>query len=77
MENPWANLPSSPPFVGPADADILSRLGPRLQGKFALQLDLLPQHWTGNVNTAEILMLALNPGYSEQDHVKLRNPEAW
>ena len=73
--NPWLTLPLSPPFVAPIDAPVLNRLSRHLQGRFELQLDLLPQPWTGNVNTAEILMLALNPGYSEQDRTDLRNPD--
>jgi len=75
MQNPWLDLPSVPPFVAPGDAPQLSRLGSRLRGPFELRLDLLPQPWTGNVNTAEVFLLALNPGFSEIDYSDLRNPD--
>ena len=71
--NPWVDLPTSPPFVAPLDAPLLSGVSSRLQGRFALQLDLLPQPWTGSIHTAEVLMLALNPGFSEIDRVELKD----
>lgn len=75
MENPWRELPDTPPFVAPADAAQIARLAPRLRGPYELKLDLLPQPWTGNVNTAEVFMLALNPGFAEVDHQDLQNPD--
>ena len=73
MTNPWLNLPESAPYVAPDDAEMLERLSLRLRGPFAMQLDLLPQPWTGDIKRAEILMLALNPGYAEADREELRN----
>lgn len=71
--NPWLDLPEAVPYVVREDAEVLKRLGPRLCGPYALQLDLLPQPWTGHIEKAEILMLALNPGYAEADREELRN----
>jgi len=73
--NPWLDLPSSPPFVAPIDAEPLARLRRLLQGKYELKLDLLPQPWTGSVHTAEVFMLALNPGFSPDDSTELRNED--
>ncbi len=73
--NPWDNLSASPPFAAPVDVPLLNSLSSRLQGRFALQFDLLPQPWTGNFQTAEVFLLALNPGFNEDDHVELRNPD--
>src|SRR5689334_18116030 len=71
--NPWLALPESAPYVAPDDGETLRRFSPRLRGPFALQLDLLPQPWTGDIERAEILMLALNPGYAEADREDLRD----
>ena len=75
MENPWRELPDTPPFVAPADAAQIARLSPRLRGPYELKLDLLPQPWTANVNTAEVILMALNPGFSEVDDVDLKNSD--
>lgn len=73
--NPWLSLPEQAPYVVSDDADVLKRMSPRLRGPYALQLDLLPQPWTGHVENAEIVMLALNPGYAQSDREELRNPD--
>ncbi len=57
------------------DAPFLSRLSPRLRDNYELKLDLLPQPWTGSIHTAEVFMLALNPGFSPDDSTELRNDD--
>ena len=71
MPNPWLDLPASPPFIAPIDRPGLT---PLLR-KCDLKLDLLPQPWTGNVNTAEVFVLALNPGFRPTDYDHLRNAD--
>jgi hypothetical protein len=73
VQNPWMQLPDSPPFIAPDDSEVLGRLQSKLVGDYELKLDLLPQPWTGNVNTAEVLVLALNPGFREEDYADLQN----
>jgi hypothetical protein len=75
MPNPWLDLPSQPPFVASIDAEPLARLRHVLRDRLELKLDLLPQPWTGSIHTAEVFMLALNPGFSPDDYVELRNAE--
>jgi hypothetical protein len=75
MQNPWLDLPAFPPFIVPVDADLLTLHGRFPPGRCELKLDLLPQPWTGNVNTAEVFMLALNPGFSPDDYLEVRNPD--
>lgn len=53
MRNPWLDLPSLPPFVAPVDAPVLERLSSKLRGDYTLRLDLLPQPWTGSIDTAQ------------------------
>jgi hypothetical protein len=55
MQNPWLDLPSEPPYIASVDAPILQRKAAVLDGDFQLRLDLLPQPWTGNIHTAEVL----------------------
>ena len=71
MRNPWEDLPPSQPFIAPSDEPLLK---PVLD-KANLKLDLLPQPWTGNPATARVIMLALNPGFSDEDYAELRNPD--
>jgi hypothetical protein len=46
-----------------------------LRAKYELKLDLLPQPWTGNPATAQMFMLALNPGFSPDDYIEVRNDD--
>jgi len=75
IPNPWLALPASAPFVAPEDAKILASLRNPPRGDWALRLDLPPQPWTGNITTAEVLMLALNPGFAEADYVEFQHPD--
>ena len=75
MQNPWLDLPPEPPFVAPADARSLARLRRLADDRSALKLDLPPQPWTGNPNTAEVFMLVLNPGFSPDDYVEFGNAD--
>jgi hypothetical protein len=74
FKNPWLELPATPPFVAPCDEDVLRSVGMRHE-RHQLKLDLLPQPWTGNITTAEVLMLALNPGFTDTDYADLKNPD--
>ncbi|HYN10603.1 MAG TPA: hypothetical protein VES67_24680 [Vicinamibacterales bacterium] len=75
IPNPWVDLPETAPFVAPVDAETLGRLGRRLKGPYELKLDLRPQPWTGSVHAAEVLVLALNPGFAEQDYRDIVDPD--
>ena len=73
--NPWLDLPDAPPFVAPVDAEVVDRCIGGLKDKCELRLDLRPQPWTGSVATAEVLVLALNPGFHPDDLLDVRNPD--
>jgi len=68
-------LPDSPPFIAPDDTEALGRLQSKLGKDYELKLDLLPQPWTGNLNTAEVFVPALNPGFRQEDYAHLQNPD--
>src|SRR4029453_18556847 len=40
VQNPWLQLPPSPPFIASCDAEALGRLRGKLAGDFELKLDL-------------------------------------
>lgn len=71
VRNPWLDLPESPPYIAEIDSGLLSPLVQTCD----LKLDLLPQPWTGNPSVAEVFMLALNPGFSPEDYVQLRDTD--
>ncbi len=74
-QNPWTDLPNSPPFIAPADADALARLERGIIGDTQLRFDFLPQPWTGRPSDATVIVLALNPGFSPSDYDELQNAD--
>lgn len=75
IQNPWLSLPASAPFVLAEDAKILGSLRHPPRGKCELRLGLPPQPWTGNVSSAEVFLLALNPGFAECDCAEFQNAD--
>ena len=75
MENPWLQLPASPPFVLPADhpriEDFNKRLRPS-QAKCRLDLSLYPAPWMGNPQ-APLVVLSRNPSISAGDREAHQN----
>jgi len=59
----WKDAPQRAPFVHPADAVALRRLGIDLQ-QHGVHPALFPQPWVGPLRTARAFILQLNPGYS-------------
>ena len=76
MNNPWSELPRSAPFVLPSDADVVDqhRLHFRESPNLRLQTQLIPEPFNGSP-TAAVCVLALNPGFSENDTHWHDNPE--
>lgn len=71
VQNPWRYLPYTPDFVAPCDIETLANPKYRTDG---LRLDAFPDPFVGNVETAEVVFLALNPGFESADiEVNLRN----
>lgn len=53
-----------PPYIAEADRAILST---EYQAKYALRCDVLPHAWLGNPRGSRVILLQLNPGFSEAD----------
>ena len=80
IDNPWGELPKRPPYVLPMDrAGVeaherrLRGLGSAAQENFRLHTELLPTPFLGNP-AAPLVLLNLNPGFSEQDEADYALP---
>ena len=77
-ENPWADLPKRRPYVLPMDRDAIaaharSRRVANAPKKFGLHTELLPTPFVGNPK-ARVVILNLNPGFSEEDGADYAKP---
>jgi len=68
MDNPWRELPGAPDFVLPSDAALVDGFNQRARDRTRIRLELLPEPFLGNLD-APIVLLNLNPGFSEYDHL--------
>jgi len=68
LENPWRVLPEQPPYILPADREVLRSSG---KDPAQLRLNLLPMPFLGDPRTASVVLLALNPGYHPRDDVDI------
>src|SRR4051794_37485556 len=64
MNNPWTDLPDSAPFVLPQDAPLLERYI-HLKDPYRVQTEVLPAPFLGSLDAAKVVLLNLNPGYSD------------
>jgi hypothetical protein len=64
MLNPWVDLPVEAPFVLAEDAPLLPRA---MERRTDIMLDILPEPFVGNPETARVVFLLLNPGYVPED----------
>jgi hypothetical protein len=64
LPNPWLALPKQPPYIFPGDVNVLKQCGNKIDG---LRFDVLPDPFVGNLETAEVILLALNPGFEQAD----------
>jgi len=66
LPNPWVHLDASAPFVLPEDRALVERFNARASEAHGLRLDVLPEPFVGRPD-APVVLLALNPGYSDED----------
>ena len=67
MQNPWNSLPAAAPYVLPEDAPILLKYASKLTGDKAVRPEVLPAPFIGSPDTAQVILLALNPDFKERD----------
>lgn len=73
VRNPWAHLPSDPPYVLESDRHLVERHNARRAEKYQFQTGLLPEPFVGRLN-APVVFLNLNPGYAKQDATDYSTP---
>lgn len=65
IDNPWVDLRQDDGrYIAPCDVDFLDDTTVR---KYNLRLDAFPEPFIGNPDTAEVVLLGLNPGFIESD----------
>lgn len=70
--NPWINLPTKPPYVLPEDAVVFA--DPKFKDE-GYRFDAFPDPFIGNLTTASVIFLSLNPGFDDADiNVNLQKP---
>lgn len=74
MTNPWAELRPEPPYILPMDETQILEYDSRRHEGSKLGLDSIPEPFIGNPETAKVVLLLLNPGYSRKGSEAHRNP---
>jgi len=64
MNNPWLDLPKQAPFIATCDVEALN--DPKYKRE-SLRFDAFPEPYGGDINTAKVVCLLLNPGFEEAD----------
>jgi len=67
LENPWRNLPEHPPFVLEIDRPAVHRFNAKVGDALKIHGELLPEPYVGDP-AAPVILLNLNPGFSEADN---------
>lgn len=68
MENPWLELNVEETKIHPMDESVVREFNLKGKNEVQFSTELLPDPYIGNLN-AQVLVLALNPGLSEEDYV--------
>lgn len=72
LANPWVNLPKTGPFVLPEDKNLVEQLNRTAQVKHQIRLEVLPVPFLGSLDSANVVLLNLNPGIVDQDFTIFR-----
>jgi hypothetical protein len=72
--NPWARLPDEAPFLLPEDRHAIEEFNLGAKTEHKIDTGLLPEPFVGRPD-APVVLLGLNPGWSEEDAAWHENPE--
>ncbi len=70
MKNPWEELKESfdsLEFVLSSEKKVIDEFNLNSSDKFKIHTEIMPAPFMGNVHTARIVILMLNPGYDEDE----------
>lgn len=74
MHNPWLSLSKTHPFVLPSDLADIEQFNLTANDAHRIHTDVFPEPYIGTPD-APIVLLALNPGYCEQDKIVQTQPD--
>lgn len=63
MRNPWHDLPTKDRYILPVDDEYIKNF----RNTANLRLETLPGQFAGGFDSAEVVLLALNPGFDQRD----------
>ena len=70
MKNPWSEFKDNPKqdnFVLDAERTIINKFNESASDNHRVHTDIMPAPFMGNVFEAPVLLLLLNPGYTEEE----------
>lgn len=70
MKNPWLALPTTAPYIAPADLEAINNFKHRDLYNF----ELLPDPFVGNFASSKVIILSTNPRSQASDMANLQNP---
>ena len=68
MQNPWTSLPTRAPYLLASDENAVMQFNASAEDIHKIRYELRPEPFLGRID-AEIILLNLNPGFSEDDHL--------
>jgi hypothetical protein len=74
-DNPWGCLREQPRYVLESDEEFVQRHNRRALPKYMIQAHALPEPFIGDVNSAKLVLLNLNPWYKPSVDVHHARPE--
>ena len=66
QSNPWLALPDHPPYILASDAQLIERFNASADDSARIHLEIMPEPFLGR-RGARVVLLNLNPGYSEEE----------
>jgi len=75
MDNPWHPLPRTAPYILHEDLPFISSFNEKAGPDHKIVTNILPEPFLGNITDAKVVLLNLNPGFSEKDLFWHTQPE--
>lgn len=67
MDNPWNQIPITAPYILHEDLSFITSFNEKAATDHRIVTDILPEPFLGNITNAKVVLLNLNPGFSEKD----------
>jgi hypothetical protein len=67
VQNPWPELPSKSPYILSIDCESIRRYNESYRGANGVNVESVPEPFIGDLRSARLVLLNLNPGDSDDD----------